>query len=405
MSEVKTARPEAEVADVLGLGRKRRRWLPWVLGLGALGLLLLVAIVGAVLATRGGNAWQSDQAKMGDITLTVVAVGKVEPKDTVAIGSELSGIVKDVLVDVNDHVKAGQTLATLDTSLLNAQAQQARAQVQSAQASLTQAQVGEAAAKLALGRATSLSGTAAQSVATLDDAKSAYAKAQAAVGVTRAQLSQARAARDAAEVNLAKAVIKSPIDGVVLERNVEPGQAVVSALQAATLFSVAADLSQMTVSVEVDEADIGRLKVGQHATFTVAAWPDRVFDAVVDKVHPAPIPNEAVVAYTAELSLKNPDNLLKPGMTATVEIVTDDLKNVLLVPDAALRFEMPHSDLPPLVPEGGKHWARVWVLKDGKPKAVKIVPGASDGKHTVVLEGDVKPGDTVITGLSANGGA
>jgi len=405
MPDVKTARPESEVADVLGLGRRRRRWWPWLLGLGALFTLVLVVLVGVVAATRGGNTWQTEEAAMGDITLTVVAVGKVEPKDTVAIGSELSGIVKDVLVDVNDHVKAGQTLATLDTSLLEAQAQQARAQVQSAQAGVVQARARAAAAKLTLDRTQSLSDTLATSDASLDDAKSAWEQADAAVSVARAQLAQARASRDAAEVNLKKAVIKSPIDGVVLERNVEPGQAVVSALQAATLFSVAADLSQMTVSVEVDEADIGRLKSGQHATFTVAAWPDKVFDATVEKVHPAPIPGETVVAYTAELGLQNPDNLLKPGMTATVEIVTDDLRDALLVPDAALRFSPPHTDLPPLQPEGGKHWARVWMLKDGKPEPVKIVPGASDGKHTVVLEGDVKAGDALVTGLAPRGGA
>jgi len=388
--------PEPAIADVLKVGRKRRRRWPWVVaGVGAV-LLVIVSIAVCALG-RGGWTWEEEAVERGALTLTIVAVGTLEPLDQVGIASELSGIVQEVHVDVNDPVVAGQPLLTLDTQLLAADVTRARAQVQSSEASLKQSKVASAAAVKARDRAESLRASGSISEAAYDDAVSTAAQAVAAVDVAAAQLAQARAAYETAQVTLSKSVVTSPIDGIVLSRSIEPGQAVVSSFSAATMFTVARDLRSMKVEVEVDEADVGLLAEGQHATFTVSAWPDRVFEATVHRVHKAPSEGQQVVTYAAELRLDNPDGILLPGMTATAEIVTKTLTDVLLVPDSALRFSPPDvHDLEPPEPRDGKRVSRVWVNRGDEPEAVEIVPGMSDGRKTVVLEGDLEAGDHVI---------
>lgn len=396
MSEARLADPE--VVRTLGLdqqgGQRRRRW-PWIVAIAA---VVVVVIAAWFLFPRGQGAWTYDtaEATRGELTVTVTAVGVLEPVNTVDVSSELSGIVESVEVDANDTVKSGQILARLDTSMLRAQLDQARATVRAGAASLDQARINVDATQSDLERARTLSASGAIAPATLEASETAQRQAVAAVALAEAQLQQTRASLSAAESNLDKATILAPIDGVVLERNIEPGQAVVSALQAATLFRVAEDLHRMGVDVEVDEADIGRVVVGQRATFSVAAYPERVFDAVVHKVHLAPRAGQQVVTYQATLHLQNEDQALFPGMTATALIVADTLSDVVLVPNAALRFTPPDAaELPPPTTRDGRRHARVWTLEDGAVAALEIVPVATDGVNTSV-EG-VEPGTVLVT--------
>lgn len=391
-----------DVATTLGLhpdGRPRRRWGRWA-ALAAGGAAVIG--VGAWWATREapGPAWETGVVERGDLAVEVTAVGTLEPLHAVDVGSTVSGTVAAVLVDTNDRVKAGQPLARLDTELLAAQAREAAAALAATEASVRRARVEAEAATRDLGSAQRLHAGGSLATAELDQARLAHDRADAALALALAQRDQARAARDAAESNLARAVIVSPIDGVVLARNVDPGQAVVSSLQVQTLFRVAEDLARMSVDVAVDEADIGRVKEGQRATFTVSAHADRVFDAVVHQVDLAPQSAAAVVTYLACLHLENPDGLLRPGMTATAEIESERLVDRLLVPTAALRFEPPGTDLPTPAERDGKRVGRVWVLDGGEPRPVEVVTSASDGRRAVVEAGDIGVGDTVLTGLA-----
>lgn len=384
---------DASVRDTLSPPRRSWGWL------GA--AVLAIAVVAAVAfflrpSSSGADArFQTQPVERGDLTVTVTAVGKLQPLDEVTISSELSGIVRRVLVDTNDTVAEGQVLAELDTEVLTAQARQSHATVEASSASLQQALVTVKANEVAYRRAEGLATAGAGSQASLDQAKATYETSVAAVALAEAQLRQARASDEAAHINLGKAQVVSPIDGVVLERNVEPGQAVVSALQAATLFRVARDLSRMTVEVELDEADVGRIQPGQAADFTVATYSDRVFDAVVEKVDLAPLSSAEVVTYGAELRLDNADLALRPGMTATVAITTESFEDHVLVPNAALRFEPDDNTLRPPEPREGRRVARVWVLQDGAPEPVEVYPIATDGRLTAV-EGHLNPGEPVI---------
>lgn len=395
------ARPE-EVARSLGLGadgRRRRRWGRWV----ALGVALLLVIGGAAwLLSRPapGPGWTTEPVTEGELGVEVTAVGTLEPLHTANVSSDVSGRVAEVRVEVNDRVEAGQVLARLDTELLRAQERQARAALAAARATTRQAEVTLAKARADLASAERLVTSGSISTAERDTARTARDQAEAALSLARAQADQASAALDAARTNLDRAEIRSPIAGVVLERSVDPGQAVVSSLQAATLFRVAEDLGRMSVDVSVDEADIGRVREGQRATFTVAAFADRVFDAVVHKVELSPRGASTVVTYVACLHLDNPDGALRPGMTATARIEAERLTGRVLVPAAALRFEPPGTNLPPPAERAGKRVGRVWVDTGAEPRPVEVVTSASDGRRTVLEEGDVKPGDALIVGVA-----
>jgi HlyD family secretion protein len=377
-----------------------RRWRRWVVG---------GVVVAAAAATAAVAFWPDGSAKptrfdtrlveRGALTITVTAVGKLQPLDEVIISSELSGIVRAVHVHANDEVTAGQVLAELDTQILTAQAQQSHAQVAAMDATLTQALVAAKGAEQTYRSDQTLVATGATSRASLDRTRTAYESAVAGVALAEAQLRQARASDEAAHTNLGKARVVSPIDGIVLERNVEPGQAVVSALQAATMFRVARDLSRMTVEVELDEADVGRIRPGQSADFTVAAFSDRLFEARVEKVDLAPLDAADVVTYGAELRLDNPDFALRPGMTATVAIETGTYDDALLVPNAALRFTPEGSALPAPEAREGRRVARVWTLVDDEPEPIEVVAVATDGRLTVI-EGPLNVGEPVILGLT-----
>lgn len=397
----------------------------WVrLGLGA-ALLAAAAGAGLWLAAGGGPApdpFVAEAASRGPLTVTVTATGTVEPTNLVEISSELSGIVREVLVDHNDAVEVGQRLALLDTAKLDAQLAHARASLTARLARVVEA---EATLREATDQHERVQALADRNFSTIQARDAAIAnlrRAEAAVAVARADADVARADLLLDETNLAKACICSPIRGVVLERNVEQGQVVASSLQAPILFTIAEDLAQMELRVDVDEADMGSVRVGQTARFTVEAYQGRSFPAAISELRYAPQTIDGVVTYEALLSIDNADLLLRPGMTATAEIVVAQVDDALLVPNAALRFTPPASAedarsgggllglliprrpgagaptaAPPADPDG---WRTLWVARGGEAAPVRVRAGASDGLRTEILEGPLAPGDRVITDMA-----
>jgi HlyD family secretion protein len=349
------------------------------------------------------------------------------------VGSELSGIIQSVEADYNSRVKVGQALARLDTSKLRAQVLQSKAALNSAQAKVLQAQATVKEARSALDRlqrVRELSNGKVPSQNDLEAAEAALDRALANEAGAKADVSEAQATLETRETDLAKAVIRSPINGVVLARNVEPGQTVAASLQAPVLFTLAEDLTQMELHVYVDEADVGQVKEGQEARFTVDAYPNRTFAARITQVRYGATTASGVVTYETVLSLDNSDLSLRPGMTATADITVEKVQDTLLVPNAALRFipriqekeaspqrrDLVNSLLPRrprrrsssgpppgMAGAGGmKKQQRVWTLQDGKPVAIPVTPGATDGVMTEIKSGDVTPGmalvvDTVST--------
>jgi len=385
--------PDAEVAETLRQGRRRPgRWL-WV-GAGVIGVGGL--LTWAFWPTSGEqDRWELGDVTQGDLVVRVTAVGPLAAVDSVEVGSDLSGRIERVLVDVNDRVSEGQELARIEPARYENAVAQVEASLAQARASLRQAQVQLESADLDLERASSLASQGAMTQAELDTARITRDAQRAAVAAARASVAYQQAALDRAREDLADSVIVSPIDGVVTQRHVDPGQTVVSSLQATPLFEVASDLAQMEAEVAVDEADIGRVRAGQPATFTVTAWPDRTFEAEVHSVDIAPDPTQAVVVYDAELRLDNTDLALRPGMTATAEIEVGRLDDVLLVPSAALRYT------PRTMIQGGQMIAppgegpRVWTLQDDKPVPVDVTVLGSDGRQTAV-QGELTPGQPLV---------
>ena len=364
--------------------------------------------------------------RKGDLTLNVSANGTLQPTRSVNIGSELSGTVKRVLVDVNDRIKKGQVLVELDTAKLSDQVLRSRAALASAQAQLAQstATVKEARASLArFEEVARLSGGKVPSATELDSARANLDRAIALEASARANVAEARASVSTDETNLAKASIRSPIDGVVLTRTVDPGNAVAASLQAVTLFTVAEDLAQLRLEVSVDEADVGAVKVGQKASFTVSAYPSRRYPASITRVAFGSTKTENVVTYVTWLNVDNSDLSLRPGMTAAATIVAVERNGVLLVPNTALRFAPAQpadaaassgglmSKLMPRMPRTGARkpadgeaaGKQVYVLKDGQAVAVAVQTGISDGRMTEVIGGELQPGMAVITDQRTGG--
>jgi HlyD family secretion protein len=407
-----------------------RRWRKWVfIGVPVvLGLLLLARC----LKPAPPVAYATAPVERRDLDVTITATGNLAPTVQVNVGSEESGLVDKVYVQNNDHVVKGQPLAQLDLSRLRDALVQSQATLQAALATVAQGRATIAQTKATLSRQEQvykLSGGKVPSQTELDTARADYARAVANVAQAEAQVAQARANVSTNRTNLAKGTIYAPVTGVVLSRQVEPGQTVAASFNVATLFTIAQDLSSMKLQVKVDEADVGELRPGNRATFTVDAYPSRIFPANVTRVdlgaNATPIVNSAgttpttttnVVSYTAVLAVANADGSLKPGMTATATIVTDSLKNVLLVPNAALRFT---PDLTPKKksifggpPEQPKNVAvsrgavqQLWIVGvDGKPKAMAVTVGHTNGNLTEVSGPDVRAGLKVITGQLAGTG-
>ncbi|MGD2075999.1 MAG: efflux RND transporter periplasmic adaptor subunit [Gammaproteobacteria bacterium] len=415
---MQTSQQQAAPAG-LDLGSPRRpagRLIRWLLaGLFALAAAaLLFQWLGP--AGGGGVRYRTVEAQHGDLTVTVTATGSVQPTNVVDISSELSGIIRTVQVDYNDRVEVGQVLAELDTDKLEAEVAHSRATLLARKADVEEAEARVAEKQSEYERIRRLQAKNFSSQADLDTARAAYQTALAALASARAEVEVAEANLDVDETNLRKACICSPIDGIVLSRQVEPGQTVASSLQAPVLFTLAEDLTQMELEVDIDEADIGKVRDGQQASFTVEAFPARELPATITELRYAPETVDGVVTYKAVLAIDNSDMLLRPGMTATAEITVAHIEDALLVPNAALRFAPPGQESAPepggilrkifphrpqrprsRAPAAGEHGERLlWLLSDGEPHAVTVTPGESDGEMTRILAGGVEAGDAVI---------
>lgn len=398
-----------------------RRPLVW--GIAAL-LVLFIAGVWFWQARSKNNAapvYVTEAVSKGNLTLSVTANGTLQPTRSVSIGSELSGTVLRVLVDVNDRVKKGQVLVELDTSKLSDQVARSRAALSSAVARVAQAAVTvkEARSNLArLEEVARLSGGKVPSKAELDTGRATLERAQADETSAQADVVAARAAAATDETNLSKASIRSPIDGVVLTRSVDPGNAVAASLQAVTLFTIAEDLSKLRLQVNVDEADVGSVKVGQKASFTVSAYPSRKYPATITRVAFGSTTTDNVVTYVTYLDVDNTDLSLRPGMTAASTITSTEQQDVLLVPNTALRFSPTQSgnaaaksgggivsSLLPRMPRSGAAKSatgagpakQVWILREGIAAPVAVSAGISDGRMTEINAGELQPGMLVIT--------
>lgn len=399
-----------------GNARRPRRWL-W--------LVLLLAVLGGGLwvwaartATPTAIRYDTTAVERGDLTVTVIATGTVQPTTRVDISSELSGTISAVEADFNAEVTEGQVLAWLDDTNLRARLTTAEAQLAAATARVTQAEAtaSETSETWTSTQALDARGLAVRS--TIIAAKAAHDRAMAAVDIARADLKLAEATLQEARSDLAKAAIRSPITGIVLNRTAEKGQIVAATLNAPVLFTLAEDLSHMQLQVDIDEADIGRVAVGNEATFSVDAYPGRTFPAKITQLRFAPEETDGVVTYKAVLSVENADLLLRPGMTATATIVVARQADVLLVPLAALRYAPPVTDeasrsggglLGLIMPRRGSTQRQkvdgnsIWVLRAGQPVKVKVTPGASDGRMMAVTAEDLAEGDQVITDQSSSG--
>ena len=366
-------------------------------------------------------SYMTKPVQTGDLIVTVSADGTLKPVRTVSVGSELSGIVSRVNVDVNSVVKVGDVLIELDCAKLESAVNQARATLTSAEAKLLEAQAVYAEAKAKLARYEELNRASAgkmPSRAQLDEQRTTVKKARAGIAVAQASIDDAKATLQTNETNLSKAFIRSPVDGVVLTRSVEPGYAVAASLQAVELLTVATDLHELELQVDVDEADVGEVKPGLKTTFTVSAYPDRPFPATLTKVaYGASSGTDKVVTYTTYLAVKNPELKLRSGMTATAIIETARKNDVLLVPNTALRFrpevKTQSDSATRLMMPGPRHAGQktvkettravsgqsrtVYVLNQ-KGNAVKrdVKTGMTDGTMTEILSGDLKAGDKVI---------
>jgi len=391
------------------------------------GIALAVVLAGAGWLARdcGSEAavrYETETPHRGELVVNVTATGTLQPTNQVDVGSELSGLVRDVNVDFNDVVKKGQVIARLDPTRLEAQVSQSQAALDAALARVAQAKASrlEAAAQLArLERVREMSGGKVPSATELDAARAVAERARAEVASMEAATGQARATLSTQRTDLAKTAIRSPIDGIVLKRTVEPGQTVAASLQAPVLFTLAEDLTHMELLVSVDEADVAAVAEKQRAKFTVDAWPGDRFDAEVTQVRFGADALEGVVTYGVLLRVENAGRRLRPGMTATAEIEVKRVADALLVPNAALRFAPPeksaeeeHSLLgalfargpaPKPKPNGRDERAReqrVYRLRGDELEAVDVTVGATDGMLTEIVAGKLSPKDALAVGVA-----
>jgi HlyD family secretion protein len=402
-----------------------------------------VAVVGTVVATY---VYRADRAPerpavttaavtRGDVVATIEATGTLQAVTTVQVGTQVSGTIKALHADFNSTVRRGQVVAELDPSLFQTQVEQARATIVRLEAEARRADVQSEDARLKLRRARELSERRLIPAADLETAETNARLADAAVQSAAAQITQARAALNQSQVNLAHTVIRAPIDGIVISRNVDVGQTVAASMQAPTLFVIAQDLARMQVNANVAEADIGRIAAGQAAQFRVDAYPGRTFGGVVSRVRLDPIVQQNVVSYVTTIDVPNAGLLLKPGMTANVSIEVERADGVLRVPTAALRVRPTDEVLAaygasgegatgapaeagrgPGTPRpssaaaasprtgggaGGPRASAVWVLEDQRLRRVSVQTGPADATHTAVVGGALAEGAAVVTAIAA----
>ncbi|MFA5826184.1 MAG: efflux RND transporter periplasmic adaptor subunit [Gallionellaceae bacterium] len=403
-------------APKTGKGKTIRRVIAGVVSMILLAWLLLPSANNSI-----DTKFITEEVKKGDLSVKVSATGNLHPTNQVDVGSELSGIVESVLVEENASVKRGQVLAQMDLSKLNDQVTKSKAAVLAAEAQVAQMQatVKESDSNYArLSWVSKLSGGKVPSVSELSSAEATLTRAKANEANARATAEQALATLRSDQTNLSKATIRSPIDGIVLTRKIEPGQTVAASLQAPVLFTLAEDLAQMELQVNVDEADVSQVKPGQAAFFTVDAWPGRKYPAEIVRVGFGAQTTDGVVTYKTILTVSNLDLSLRPGMTATAEIATANRNSVLLVPNEALRYTpassaqteksggflssmlpRPPSQQPKVIANNASGTAKqIWVLRETKPVVIEVKTGLSNGRYTEIVGGDLQAGMSVITG-------
>lgn len=422
-------RLENDITTTLGIDGSnvsRGRWLKWLLGLTIVLSLLGVFLLWQASDSTNGVQYKIQEARRGGLIITVSATGNLEPTNQVDVGSELSGIIDNVSVDYNDRVEAGQILAELDTDKVRAEVLQSEAALAATEAKVKVSQATVLETRLKLQRCQRLAEKKLCAQEEVDTDSAAYKRAQAEEGSTRAQVAEARAKLDADRTNLAKAAIHSPINGVVLVRAVEPGQTVAASLQAPVLFTLAEDLTEMELHIDVDEADVGQVREGQQASFTVDAFPDQIFEAQITQVRYGAQEVEGVITYETVLQVDNTDLSLRPGMTATAEIAVKQIDDALLVPNAALRFNpaaqsgksssqkgsllsqlMPRR---PPAPEksrkestNNKGRQQVWTIRDGEIVAISVSTGTTDGIWTEITQGELQAGTALLVGSAKAG--
>ena len=383
------------------------RWRKWAFRIGIV-VVLLALLSGCLLFFRSRQSaaprFEETAVVSGELVATVTATGTLVPRNTVDVGPEISGRVRLVNVDANDHVTAQQVLAEIDTVQIQAQVRTARANVASATAQVALARAALVDVQNTLRRTTQLHERQLASDQEFDAATGAVARAQAEVSAALARTSVSRAELDRIASDLDRAQVLSPIDGIILSRAVEPGQSVAATLSSPVFFRIAEDLSELELHVNVDEADVGSVHEGLDSTFTVDAHADRTFRASIARLHYASVTVANVVTYEAELAVDNADGALRPGMTATATIVTDRRPDQLLVPNAALRF------VPPIESRFGGPRAQattgtnVWIMRDGVPTPVPVETHGTDGRNTSITGEGIAVGVEVLTGLAREDG-
>jgi HlyD family secretion protein len=427
---------QPSVDEFLGT-KPRPRWRRWMkYWLPALIVLVLVLVIAQCTAEKPKPDYITEAVAQESLSLSVTATGNLRPTNQVEVGAEVTGPLDSVLVDVNDRVTKGQVIAVINTEIIDQQIAQSRANLNAARAALGQAQATLDIDKVQLARleeVRQISGGRVPSLIELERAEAAVERDKAAVASARANIEAADASLKGNLTTRTRAVIRAPVTGVVLARRVEPGQTVVASFNTVTLFVIAEDLSEMQLRVSIDEADVGQIKAGQKATFTVDAYPGRRFPATLQRVDlassntvqaqsgggAAAAAGASVVSYEARLEVQNPEGLLRPGMTATATIATQNTGTALLVPNAALRFRpepeeqegggvfnpqigLEEQKQQATIGEGSRQQVQV-LQPDGTLKAIEVITGRSDGRRTVVRSKQLKPGMKVVTAVKAAG--
>jgi HlyD family secretion protein len=396
--------------------------------------VLLLSLGGWYLLRNGsGDAtkYRTGKVERGEISETVTATGTINPVTTVQVGSQVSGTIREIRADFNSIVRKGQVIARIDPDRFTASADQARAALESALAGQEKARASLTDADRTLSRSRELFRDGFVARSDVDSAETAQALAAAQLRVAAATVAQGRANLREAETNLGQTTIVSPVDGIVISRNVDVGQTVAASFQTPTLFTIAQDLSNMQIDTSVDEADIARVVPRLPVSFTVDAWPGKTFEGVVEQVRNAPLVAQNVVTYNVVVRVENRGLLLKPGMTANAVIRIRTVADAVKIPNAALRYRP--KDLPagegkqgkgtkeakggketsPKGAEGAGSAGTVWVpVPGGKPRAVAVRTGINDGSFSEMVSGELPPESEVITGeegasrkAAANGGS
>lgn len=355
--------------------------------------LLIIVSVSYKLMNRdtGSMVYKTQKIENGDIMESITASGTINPLSTVSVGSQASGRIAEIYVDYNSVVKKGQLLALIDQENAKATVQQREAALDIAKAQVAVEENNIKYYKKALNRISKLNASKYSTEKDLEAAERDYDNSVAQLALEQAQVKQAQASLNSAQTELSYTEIKAPVDGIVISKSVEVGQTVAASFETPEIFSVAEDLTKMQIEASVVEADIAKVKEGQQVRFTVDSYADDYFYGTVTQVRNEAITTSNVVTYTVVIGIDNTNLKLKPGMTANVEIITAEEKNVMLVPNQALRFYIDDSDKAKRYKDRG-----VWIIKNGRPERVTVKIGVSDDDNTQILESSLKIGDEVI---------